>query len=84
MWKREEIQEMLRELRGLCIASKDTLPHLKQNEITACIEVVGGQVNNSVSQRTNSVVARDETGSRLAKARKLRVKVIDEMELLRL
>ena len=48
------------------------------------IESVGGVVQTSVSKLTDFVVAGESAGSKLEKARKLGVKIIDENELLKL
>jgi DNA ligase (NAD+) len=61
-----------------------TLPTLKREEATAKIEVAGGKVSGSVSKKTNYVVAGAEAGSKLDKAQKLGVRIVDELELLRL
>ena len=61
-----------------------TLPHLKREEAAAKIEARGGKVSGSVSKKTDYVVAGEETGSKLEKAQKLGVKIIDEAELIQL
>jgi DNA ligase (NAD+) len=61
-----------------------TLPHLKREEAAAKIEALGGKVSGSVSKKTDYVVAGDEAGSKLDKAQKLGVKIINEAELLKL
>ena len=48
------------------------------------ILAAGGRVSGSVSKKTNFVVAGEAAGSKLAKAEKLGVTVIDEAELLRM
>ncbi len=57
---------------------------LKREEATAKIEAAGGKVSGSVSKKTDYVVAGLEAGSKLDKAQKLGVQIIDEAELLRL
>lgn len=61
-----------------------TLPTLKRSEAAAMIEAHDGKVSSSVSKKTDYVVAGEEAGSKLAKAEKLGVTVIDEAELIQL
>ena len=61
-----------------------TLPTLKREEAGERIKSAGGKVAGSVSKKTDYVVAGEEAGSKLEKARELGVTVIDEAELLRL
>ena len=61
-----------------------TLPTLKRSEAAEKIEALGGKASSSVSKKTDYVVAGEDAGSKLAKAEKLGVAVIDEAELLRL
>jgi DNA ligase (NAD+) len=61
-----------------------TLPTLKREEAAAKIEALGGKVSGSVSKKTDYVVAGEEAGSKLEKAQKLGVKIVDETEFLEL
>jgi DNA ligase (NAD+) len=61
-----------------------TLPNLKREEAQAKIEAAGGKVSSSVSKKTDYVVAGDEAGSKLEKARQIGVAVIDEAQFLKL
>jgi len=71
-------------LAGKGLVLTGALPNLKREEATAKIEAAGGKVSASVSKKTDYVVAGAEAGSKLDKAQKLGVKIIDEAELLRL
>jgi DNA ligase (NAD+) len=61
-----------------------TLPDLTREEATERIVAAGGRVTGSVSKKTDYVVAGDSAGSKLAKAEKLGVPVLDEPGLLAL
>ncbi len=61
-----------------------TLPDLTREEATERIIAAGGRVTGSVSKKTDYVVAGDSAGSKLAKAEKLGVPVLDEPALLAL
>ena len=60
-----------------------TLPTLSRTEATALIEGAGGAVTGSVSKQTTAVIAGEEPGSKLEKAKQLGVAVWDEAELIR-
>ncbi len=76
--------EALGPLAGKALVLTGTLPNLKRHEAAARIEAAGGKVIGSVSKKTDYVVAGESAGSKLTKAEKLSVPVIDESELLRL
>ena len=48
------------------------------------IEAAGGKVSGSVSKKTSFVLAGEEAGSKLEKANKLGIRVIDEAGLIAL
>ncbi len=61
-----------------------TLPTLTREDATAKIEALGGKVSGSVSKKTDFVLAGEEAGSKLDKAQKLGVKIINEAEFLKM
>jgi DNA ligase (NAD+) len=58
-----------------------TLPNLSRDEAGQLIREAGGNVTGSVSRKTDYVVAGEEAGSKLDKARELGIPVLDEMGL---
>lgn len=71
-------------LAGLTFVLTGTLPTLTREEAKEKIEAAGGKTAGSVSKKTNYVVAGEEAGSKLDKARELKIPVIDEAGLLEL
>ena len=55
---------------------------MTRDEVSNLIKANGGKVSGSVSKKTSYVVAGDEAGSKLTKARELGVAVISEADLL--
>jgi DNA ligase (NAD+) len=69
-------------LSGKTFVLTGTLPHRTREEATALIEQNGGTVSSSVSKKTSYVLAGEDAGSKLTKARSLGVPVIDETTFL--
>ena len=70
-------------LSGQTVVITGTLPTLSRTKATAVIEAAGGRVTGSVSKSTSFLVAGEEAGSKLEKAKTLGVEIVDEAELLR-
>ncbi len=68
-------------LAGLTFVITGTLPSMSREQAQATIEAVGGRVTGSVSGKTDYLLAGERAGSKLAKAEKLGVTVIDEAAL---
>ena len=69
-------------LEGLTFVLTGTMPDLTREDAKARIEAAGGRVSGSVSKKTSYVVAGEEAGSKLDKARELKVTVIEQAQLL--
>jgi DNA ligase (NAD+) len=71
-------------LAGLTLVVTGTLPNLSRDEAKDLIRQAGGKVAESVSSRTNYVLAGESAGSKLSKAQELGVKVLTEEEFRKL
>jgi DNA ligase (NAD+) len=71
-------------LSGMTFVLTGTLANLKREDAKQRIEEAGGKVAASVSAKTTYVVAGDDAGSKLDKAKKLKISIIGETELLAL
>ena len=65
---------------GLTFVLTGILPTYSRAEATKIIESLGGKVSESVSKKTDYVLAGEDAGSKLDNAVRLGVKVIDETE----
>lgn len=68
-------------LQGKTVVVTGTLPTLGRKEAAELIEKYGGKVSGSVSKKTDYVLAGENAGSKLTKARELGVSVITEEQL---
>jgi DNA ligase (NAD+) len=71
-------------LAGKKVVLTGTLASMDRAAAKALIEGLGGQVTSSVSKKTDLVVAGEKAGSKLAKAQKLSIPVLDEQAFLEL
>jgi DNA ligase (NAD+) len=71
-------------LEGLTFVLTGTMPDLTREDAKARIEAAGGRVSGSVSKKTSYVVAGEDAGSKLDKAKELKVPVIEQAGLLEL
>ncbi|MBD2083291.1 NAD-dependent DNA ligase LigA [Leptolyngbya sp. FACHB-17] len=71
-------------IAGKVFAITGTLPTLKRDQAKALIQQAGGKVSDSVSKKTDYVVAGEEAGSKLEKAQALGITILSEAELVAL
>ena len=64
--------------KGESVVLTGTLKSFKRSEAQKLIEAQGGVCQSSVTAKTTLVIAGEEAGSKLEKAKKLGVKIIDE------
>lgn len=69
-------------LAGKTFVLTGTLPSLTRTEATRMIEEKGGRVSSSVSKNTDYLLAGEESGSKLEKAQKLGVPILNQDEFL--
>ncbi|NLC45490.1 MAG: NAD-dependent DNA ligase LigA, partial [Clostridiales bacterium] len=69
-------------LDGKTFVLTGTLPTMSRDQASELIQSYGGKVSGSVSKKTSYVLAGDEAGSKLVKARALGIAVISEEDLL--
>ena len=71
-----------RALEGKTFVLTGSLPNLTREEATAQIEAAGGRTSSSVSKKTDYLLAGESAGSKLEKARKLEIPILDEADFL--
>ena len=71
-------------LAGKLFVLTGILPGLKREDAKGLIEAAGGKVSSSVSKKTSYVVAGEEAGSKLDRARELGIAILDEAGLFQL
>ncbi len=80
----KETESLGTALSGMTVVLTGTLPTLGRKEAAELIEKNGGKVSGSVSKKTSLVVAGEEAGSKLTKAKELGITITDEEGLLKL
>lgn len=76
----EEAKQKSGVFSGMKVVLTGSLPTYKRGEATKLIEDNGGEVAASVSKTVNLVLAGEDAGSKLEKAQKLNIKIIDEQQ----
>lgn len=73
-----------RPLEGMVFVFTGALRSMSRDEAKRLVESLGAKTSNSVGKKVSVVVAGDEAGSKLDKARQIGIKVIDEKEFLKI
>ena len=71
-------------LTGKQFVLTGTLSEFSRDEAKERIELLGGRVTSAVSAKTDYIVAGKDAGSKLAKAKKLEITILDETEFQKL
>jgi DNA ligase (NAD+) len=69
---------------GKIVVLTGTLAAMSRDDAKARVEALGGKVTGSVSKKTDYVIAGEEAGSKLDRARELGVAVVDEAQFLKM
>ena len=69
---------------GLTFVLTGTLSHYKRDEAAAIIESFGGKASGSVSKKTSYVLAGEDAGSKLTKARSLGISILSEEDFIKM
>ena len=79
----EKLANQTDKLKGLSIVVSGVFETFSRNDLKKLIEDNGGKVSSSISSKTSYLVAGDKMGpSKLAKAKKLNITIVSEIEFL--
>ncbi len=83
--KDEQVQEASdNPFKGKTVVFTGTLQNMTREEAERLIESMGGRASGSVSSKTDFVVAGEEAGSKLDKAKKLHIRILSEDEFMKM
>lgn len=74
------VEAISEDLAGKTFVFSGALDSFTRDEAAALVEEKGGRASSSISRKTDYLVAGEDPGSKLEKARRLDVRVIDEEE----
>ena len=80
----EKVESAPGPFHGKTFVLTGTLPSLSRDQASSKIEALGGKVASSVSQKTDFLLAGTDAGSKLDRAERLGVRIIDEPQFLEL
>ena len=76
------VENTEKKFEGKIFVFTGTLSTMTREEASAKVKELGGKVSNSVSSKTNFLIVGDKAGSKLTKAEKFGVKILNENEFL--
>lgn len=79
----QQQQEISGAFSGLTVVLTGTLEQLKRAQAKQWLEEHGAKVTGSVSKKTDLLIAGKDAGSKLAKAKDLGIKIIDEAQFIK-
>ncbi len=83
--KTEAVRKQVKDnFNGMTFVLTGTLPTMTRHEASELIKERGGKVSGSVSKKTTFVLAGEEAGSKLTKAKELNIRIISEEEFLKM
>jgi DNA ligase (NAD+) len=74
----------LGKLSGKTFVVTGTLSSMSRDEVKEKVRQLGGEISESISSKTTYLIAGENAGSKLEKAQKLNIKVLDEKDFLNL
>lgn len=77
-------KEESKPLEGMVFVFTGALKSMSRDEAKRLVESLGAKISNSVGKKVNVVVAGDEAGSKMDKAKQMGIKVINEEEFLKI
>ena len=83
-WPQHAISNQKQVLEKMTFVLTGTLSKMSRNEAKAKLQALGAKVSASVSKKTHYVIAGADPGSKVDKAEKLGVKILDEQDFERL
>ena len=81
-WVDQRLNEAVQLLNGEVWVLTGTLQRMPRNQAKALLQELGAKVAGSVSAKTSVVVAGPGAGSKLAKAKELGIRVLNEDEFI--
>jgi len=80
----DKSKNKLEKLKNKTFVLTGTLENYTRDNAKSLIENAGGKATNTVSKKTNFLISGSNSGSKLEKAKKLNIKILNETEFIKL